>query len=184
MDGFLKNPSFKIAMSRRACVRWAGVGRCPRFTFLLTFFQSFLLPLFFNGLLSYLVGMKRRTSRCFTCKRDNSSFLCYLKSPSIMLLGVFLVCWKKCLIRAVRLCRCTGWFESLLGTSLWEYVFSYCFSHFLYICPTWVSIDDLGIQNSVYVGLFICPCPDIHPSIYPRVHPSDHPIWSLQTVKL
>ena len=31
-----------------------------------------MLPLFFSGLLSYLVGMKRRTSRCVTCKRDNS----------------------------------------------------------------------------------------------------------------
>ena len=73
---------FKIAMSGRA-----GVGRRPRFTFWLTFFQSYMLPLFFNGLLSYLVGMKRRTSRCFTCKRDNS----YSKNPSIMPLGVFLV---------------------------------------------------------------------------------------------
>ena len=40
---------------------------------------------------SYLVGMKRKTSRCFTCKRDNSHFLRYLKNPSIMPLGVFLV---------------------------------------------------------------------------------------------
>ena len=34
-----------------------------------------MLPFFFNGLLSscsYLVGMERRTSRCITCKRDNS----------------------------------------------------------------------------------------------------------------
>ena len=65
LDGFLKNPSFKIAMSGRAS------GRRPlRFTFWLTFFQSFMLPLFFDGLLSYLVGMKRRTSRGFTCKRQ------------------------------------------------------------------------------------------------------------------
>ena len=68
-----------------------GVGHRPRFTFWLTFFQSYMLPLFFNGLLSYLVGMKRRTSRCFTCKRDNSYSLRYLKSQSIMQLGVFLV---------------------------------------------------------------------------------------------
>ena len=52
----------------------------PRFTFWLTFFQSCitffqscLLPLFFSRLLSYLVGMKRTTSRCVTCKRDKSS---------------------------------------------------------------------------------------------------------------
>ena len=48
-----------------------------------------MLPLFFNGLLSYLVGMKRRTSRCFACKRDNSYFLRYLKNPSIMPLDCF-----------------------------------------------------------------------------------------------
>ena len=35
--------------------------------------------------------MKRRPSRCFTCKRDNSHFLRYLKNPSIMLLGIILV---------------------------------------------------------------------------------------------
>ena len=40
-----------------------------------------MLPLFFNGLLSYLVGIKRRTSRCVACKRDNSHFLCYYLSP-------------------------------------------------------------------------------------------------------
>ena len=51
-----------------------------------------MLPLFFSGLLSYLVGMKRRTSRCSTCKRENSHFLCYLKKDlSVMPLGVFLV---------------------------------------------------------------------------------------------
>ena len=57
LDGFLKNPSFKIAMSGR--VRRHRVS--SRFTFWLTFFQSYMLPLFFNVLLSYLVGMKRRT---------------------------------------------------------------------------------------------------------------------------
>ena len=36
-----------------------------------------MLPLFFSGLLSYLVGMKRRTSRGVECKRDNSHFLHY-----------------------------------------------------------------------------------------------------------
>ena len=57
LNGCSNNPSFKIAMSGRA-----GVGRRPRFTFRLTFLQSYMLPLFFNGLLLYLVGMKRRTS--------------------------------------------------------------------------------------------------------------------------
>ena len=34
LDWFFKNPSFKIAMPRRAGGRWAlGVGRSPRFTF-------------------------------------------------------------------------------------------------------------------------------------------------------
>ena len=66
-----------------------GFGRRPRFW--LTFFQSYMLPLFFSGLLSYLVGMKRKTSGCFMCKRDNSHFLCYLKNLSVMPLGVFLV---------------------------------------------------------------------------------------------
>ena len=35
------------------------------------FFQSYMLPLFFSGLLSYLVGLKRRTSRLLLA-RDNS----------------------------------------------------------------------------------------------------------------
>ena len=51
---------------------------CPRFTFWLIVFQSCMLPLFFSGLLSYLVGMKRRTSRCVMCKRDNSHFVRYV----------------------------------------------------------------------------------------------------------
>ena len=55
----------------------SNAGHCPRFTFWLTFFQSDMLPLFFSGLLSYLVGIKRRTNRHVTCKRDNShSLLC------------------------------------------------------------------------------------------------------------
>ena len=55
-----------------------------------------MLLLFFSGLLSYLVGMKRRTSGCFTCKRDNSHFLCYLKKKktSMIPLGIFLVSSK------------------------------------------------------------------------------------------
>ena len=56
----------------------------PRFTFWLTFFQSCMLPLFFSGLLSYLVGMKRTTSRCVTCKKDNPHFVHYvLISPVV-----------------------------------------------------------------------------------------------------
>ena len=52
-----KNLSFKIVMSGWAGVGWAsGVGRRPRFTVWLPFFQSCMLPLFFSGLLSYLVG--------------------------------------------------------------------------------------------------------------------------------
>ena len=50
-----------------------------------------MLPLFIDVLHSYLVGMKRRTGRCFTCKSNNSYFLHYLKNPSIMPLGIFLV---------------------------------------------------------------------------------------------
>ena len=81
----LDNLSFKIAMSRLASIR-----RHPKLTFCITFFQSYMLPLFFSGLLSYLLGMKRRTSWCLKCKKDDSHFLDYLKNPSIMPLGVFL----------------------------------------------------------------------------------------------
>ena len=65
-----------------------GVWRRHRLTFWLTFFQSYMLPL---RLLSNEVGMKRRTSRCYTCKRDNTHFLHCLKNPSIMPIGIFLV---------------------------------------------------------------------------------------------
>ena len=53
--GFSNNSSFKIVMSG-----WAGVWhQAPsQVNFWLTFFQSYMLPLFFSGLLSYLVGMK------------------------------------------------------------------------------------------------------------------------------
>ena len=74
---------------------WAsGVGHCPK---RLTFFQSYTLPLSFSGLLSYLVGMKRRTIRRFTCKRVNSHILRYLKTQSIMPLGIFLDCQRICM---------------------------------------------------------------------------------------
>ena len=52
----------------------------PRFNFWLIFFQSYMLPLFFSGVLSYLVRIKRRTSRHVTCKKDSffSHFLPYV----------------------------------------------------------------------------------------------------------
>ena len=106
LDGFFKNPSFKIAMSRWVGVRRAGVGRRPRLTFWLTFFQSCMLPLFFSGLLSYLVGMERRTISCFPCKRDNSHFLHYLKNLSIMPLGIFLVLRREIIILWLPVCFC------------------------------------------------------------------------------
>ena len=68
---FFLNPSFKKAMSERAGGRRAS----SQVNILVNFFQSYMLPLFFSGLLSYLGGMKRRTSRWFMCKRDNSYFL-------------------------------------------------------------------------------------------------------------
>ena len=67
-------------------------GRRARFTFWLTFFQSCMLPLFFNGLLSYLVGIKRRTSRCVTCNRDNSYCVRYVFiSPDVRMPQVYLL---------------------------------------------------------------------------------------------
>ena len=50
----------------------------PRFTFWLTFLQSYISLLFLIGLLSYLVELKMRTSRRVVCKRDNSHFLGYV----------------------------------------------------------------------------------------------------------
>ena len=41
-------------------------------------FSKFMLPLCFSGLLSYLVGIKRRMIRRVLCKRDNSYFLRYV----------------------------------------------------------------------------------------------------------
>ena len=66
------------------------ISGCPRFTVWLTVFQSCMLALFFSGLLSYLVGIKRRTSKCVTCKRDNSHFVHYvLISPDIWMPQVY-----------------------------------------------------------------------------------------------
>ena len=51
-----------------------------------------MLPLFFSGLLSYLVGMKTKTSRCVTCKRNNSHFVRYvLISPNVRTIQVYLL---------------------------------------------------------------------------------------------
>ena len=75
--GFSKNPSFKIGMSGRMGGR-LGSSQVNRLV--IFFFQSYMLPLLFSGVLSNLVGMKRRTSRCFTRKGDNSHFLRYLKT--------------------------------------------------------------------------------------------------------
>ena len=50
-------------------------------------YQCYMLPSFFIRLLSYLVGIKRRTNRHVACKRDNSHFLCYvLISPEAEIL--------------------------------------------------------------------------------------------------
>ena len=113
---FLKHLSFKIAMSERA-----SVGHRPRLTFWLTIFQSYMLPLFFSGLLSYLIGMKRRASRCFPLKRDNSHFLHYLKNPSIMSLGIFLVSFCPPPFRRKVEGHCF-WFS--VGRGAWFRVFS------------------------------------------------------------
>ena len=45
---------------------------------LVNLFFKIMLPLDLSGLLSYSVGIKRRTSRRVTCKRDNSHFLRYV----------------------------------------------------------------------------------------------------------
>ena len=50
----------------------------PRFTYWLTFLQSYMSPLFLIGLLSYLIEIKMRISRHVLCKRDNSNFLHYI----------------------------------------------------------------------------------------------------------
>ena len=70
---FFLNLSFKIMMARQAGVGQAGGCWASSEVYLLVnLFQSCMLPFFFSGLLSYLVGMKRTTSRCVTCKRNYS----------------------------------------------------------------------------------------------------------------
>ena len=67
---FPKNLSIKIVMFGPAfgAVIW------------LTFFQNYVMPLFFSGLPSYLVGMRRRTVGV-SYARDNPHFLHYLEKP-------------------------------------------------------------------------------------------------------
>ena len=100
--GFTKNPSFKIMSG------WAGIWRraSSQVYLLVNPFSQLYVTFILSGLLSYLVGMKRMTSRRVICKRDNSHFLPYvfisrckrfifwitfLKNPSIMPFGIFLV---------------------------------------------------------------------------------------------
>ena len=60
---------------------------------LVNFFQSYMSPLFFIGLLSYLVETKSRTSRHMVCKRDNSHisimYLSTLTSKVYLLVNLF-----------------------------------------------------------------------------------------------
>ena len=51
-----------------------------RASFWLTIFSKLYVIFFFNGLLSYLVRIKTKTSKCVTCKRDNS-FRCFFENP-------------------------------------------------------------------------------------------------------
>ena len=43
---------------------------------LVNLFSKLYITCILSGLLSYLVGIKRRISRHVPCKRDNSHFLC------------------------------------------------------------------------------------------------------------
>ena len=103
LDWFLK----KSILSNSIVRAGSGIRRRPGFTFWLTLFQSYMLPLFFSKLFLYLVWLERRISRHVTCKRDNSPFLRYvlvsqrcqrftiwltfLKNLYVMPLGIFLV---------------------------------------------------------------------------------------------
>ena len=80
---FKKNPSFKIAMSGRAgvvCRASSEVYLLVNFFFFFFFFKvvSCMLPLFFSGLLLYLVRMKRRPSRHVTRWTTLTLFVMYL----------------------------------------------------------------------------------------------------------
>ena len=84
-----------------------GLG-CPRFTFCLTFFQSYMLLLFISGLLSYLGGMKRRASRHVMCKRDNSHFLHMYLSPLTSAVYLLVNLFEKPVHNAIRHFSCCG----------------------------------------------------------------------------
>ena len=78
-------------MSGRAGGRASGVGRRPRFTFWLTF-SSKLYVTFILQWIAYLVGMKRRTNRCVTCKKANSHFVHYvLIFPDVRMPKIYLL---------------------------------------------------------------------------------------------
>ena len=79
-------------MSGRAIVGWTGVGHRLRLIFWLTVFQNYILPLFFIGLLSYLVGIKKEDQYVFPMQeRQLSLSSLFKKDLSIMPLCVFLV---------------------------------------------------------------------------------------------
>ena len=46
--------------------------------FFVNLFSKLYVTLFFSGLLSYFVGINRRTRRRVVCKRDNSHFFRYV----------------------------------------------------------------------------------------------------------
>ena len=76
---------------------WMGIGGCGRpasseiYLLVNLLSELYVIPLFFDVLLSYLVGMKRRTSRCFTSQERQCLLSLLFKNLSIMPLGVFLV---------------------------------------------------------------------------------------------
>ena len=77
--GFSKNnPSFKIAMSGRAVSSQVYL------------FFSYMLPLFFSGLLPYLVGMKRGpVGMSHTRETTLTFFIIYPESEVYLLINLF-----------------------------------------------------------------------------------------------
>ena len=107
--------------------------------------------------------MKRRTSRCFTCKKDNSYFIRYLKNPSIMPLAVFLVvfimifCWRP-VCRSISLSLVYPYFGSRMIT--WVNING--FSPNLVTCNDIVEVS-FEIANGQILSIFdigICPSHD------------------------
>ena len=107
-------------MSGWAGVWRAGFGRRPRLAFWLTFFQSSMLLLFYSGLPSYLVGIKRRTSRHVTCKKVNSHFLRYvnLTSKVYLLVNFFFSFWVTLLQSYMLLLFFSGLLSYLVGIKM------------------------------------------------------------------